>query len=117
MKSDQGAALSISPAQVELFVREQVLAALPSHTLRAIARQQLRKQLGQLTLKEAARWLRWRSPESLRRALKRKGIDKISGCPDLTYAVPDLVRFREMHRVKGHVRSKKIVPMHARHAA
>lgn len=101
-------AFTISPEQLEAFVRQEIAGALPAHVLRAIARQILRKQLGQLTLREAARWLRWKSPESLRRALQRKGIDKIKGCPDLTYAVPDLIRFRELHRVRqGKGRSKK----------
>lgn len=93
--------LSISPEQVDAFVRAQIGAALPAHVLRGIARRILRKELGQLTLREAARFLKWRSPESLRRALARAGVDKIKDCPSLTYTVPDLIAFRERHRVKG----------------
>jgi hypothetical protein len=83
-------------------VREQVVAALPTHVMRSIARQLLRKQLAVLTLEEAARFLKWRDPESLRKALARAGVDKIkTSSRILTFAVPDLIRFRERNRVKG----------------
>lgn len=86
---------------IEKLVQQHIGEVLPPRIVHALARSVLRKQLSQLTLKEAARWLKWKSPESLRRALSCAGVDKIKGCPVLTYTVPDLVAFREQHRVKG----------------
>jgi hypothetical protein len=96
----------ISDDQILDCVRERIAAALPNHVVRSIARQIVRKQLGVLTLSEAARLLKWTDPESLRQALARAGVDKIkTSSRILTYTVEDLMKFRERYRVRGHAKS------------
>jgi hypothetical protein len=89
----------ISDEQIAECVRQRIEAALPNHMVRAIGRQIIRKQLGTLTLKEAARWLKWRDPDALRKKLRRAGVRGIkTSSRILTFAIPDLVAFRDKNR-------------------
>ena len=100
--------LSISLVRLEELMREHIGAAMPAHIVRSIARQIIRKQLEVKTLEEAARFLKWTDPESLRKALARAGVDKIkTSSRILAYTVTDLVKFRERMRVKGHAKSRR----------
>jgi hypothetical protein len=88
-------------------VRERIAAALPNHIVRSIARQTIRKELGVMSLEEAAKFLKWRDAESLRQALARAGVDKIkTSSKILTYTVVDLVKFRERNRVRGNAKAR-----------
>ncbi|TMJ17782.1 MAG: hypothetical protein E6G94_01395, partial [Alphaproteobacteria bacterium] len=59
----------ISDEQILDCVRARIAAALPNHVVRSIARQMIRKDLGVMSLAEAAKFLKWTDPESLRQAL------------------------------------------------
>jgi hypothetical protein len=107
--------ISITQDRIEELIREHIGAALSEIDFRQIARAELRHQLGVFTLKEACRWLKWKSPLSLSRALKRHGIDVIKTDPKkITLTLPDLIAFREKHRVS---RSKKILKVEGTIAA
>jgi hypothetical protein len=89
----------ISDAEIAECVRERIAAALPNHVVRSIARQIIRKELGVMTLLETAKFLKWRDPEALRKKLRRAGVLGIkTSSRILTYAIPDLVAFRERNR-------------------
>jgi hypothetical protein len=56
------------------FIRDRIAEVLTPEAVNQIARHIVREQLGVFTLKEAARWLKWQSPVSLGRAMKREKI-------------------------------------------
>lgn len=114
-------AIAITQERLEELTREQIAAALPAHIVRSIARQIVRKQLEVKTLEEAARFLKWKDPESLRKALARAGVDKIkTSSRILTYTIHDLVAFRERNRVRGSVKRPRrhaLLRLEGTHAA
>jgi len=90
--------ITITREAVDAIVRERILAVLPDNVVRGIARQLLRKQLGALTLREAARWLKWKDANKLRLKLRGAGVRGFKTGSQLTFAIPDLVAFRERFR-------------------
>jgi hypothetical protein len=116
----QPGVVAITQDRLDELTRERIAAALPNHIVRGIARQMIRKELGVMTLEEAARFLKWTDPEALRQKLARAGVDKIkTSSRILTYTVVDLVKFRERNRNKGHAKSRrpKILKLEGNNAA
>jgi hypothetical protein len=110
--------IAISQERIEELAREQIAAALPAHTLRRIARNILRRQLGVLTLREAARWLKWKSPEALRRALVRAGVPKVkTSAGILCFTVPELIKFRDDHTVSRKSARRNVLKLEGSAAA
>src|SRR5690349_1144167 len=102
----------LTDEEMRAMVARHVAESLPPHVLRSLARNCIRREIGILSLEEAARWLKWESPEALRRALARAGVDKVKQSSRMIhYWITDLRAFLKSRTVKAKSRRGKIVRM------